>query len=65
MSEEQRREAQVELIPHDYDPWPEVEVVRPLGAMYIVSDNTMLGGQVVAEVDPMEFMPYAFTKWDW
>jgi hypothetical protein len=24
----------------------------------------MLDGEVVAEVDPVAFMPYAWTKWD-
>ena len=58
-------QAQVKLIPSDYDPWYEVEVVNPLGALRIVGNNTMLPGQVLAEVDPLEFAPYAFTKWDW
>ena len=58
-------QAQVELNPCEHDPWNEVEIVNMLPAMYIVSDNTMLGGKVVAEVDPIEFMPYAFQKWDW
>jgi acetoacetate decarboxylase len=47
-----------------YDPWSEVEVVRTLGAMYTKGDNFMLGGRVVAEVDPIRFAPYAFLKWD-
>jgi acetoacetate decarboxylase len=58
-------QAQVKLIRSDCDPWYEVEVVNPIGAMRIVGDNTMLPGQVLAEVDPLEFAPYAFTKWDW
>ena len=29
-----------------------------------MGDNSMLGGKVVAEVDPMAFAPYAFLKWD-
>ena len=57
-------QAHVELNSNDHDSWHEVEVVSTLGALYIVSDNTMLGGQVVADVEPMAFMPYAFTKWD-
>jgi len=58
-------QAQVKLLPSECDPWHEVEVVNPIGAVRIVGDNTMLKGQVLAEVDPMEFAPYAFTKWDW
>ncbi len=57
-------EAEVLLRPSDYDPWAEVEVVRVLGAVYTVGDNSMKSGTVVAEVDPMEFAPYAFLKWD-
>jgi acetoacetate decarboxylase len=57
-------EAEVELSNSEYDPWAEVEVVRILGAAYAVGDNTMLKGDVVAELDPMTFAPYAFLKWD-
>jgi hypothetical protein len=41
-----------------------VEVVKVLGAIYTVGDNTMLTGSVVAEVDQTEFGPYAFMKID-
>lgn len=57
-------EAEIVLQPSDYDPWAEVEIVRVLGAVYIVGDNSMKSGAVVAEMDPMEFAPYAFLKWD-
>lgn len=57
-------EAEVLLKPSDYDPWAEVEIVRGLGAFYTVGDNSMKSGAVVAEVDPMEFAPFAFLKWD-
>ena len=57
-------QAEIILTPSDYDPWAEVEVVNMLGAVYSVGDNSMLGGKVVAEVDPMQFAPYAFLKWD-
>ncbi|MGA2367548.1 MAG: acetoacetate decarboxylase family protein [Dehalococcoidia bacterium] len=57
-------EAEVELGHSDYDPWSEVEIVRILGAAYAVGDNTMLKGDVVAELDPIAFAPYAFLKWD-
>ncbi|WP_168734262.1 acetoacetate decarboxylase family protein [Pseudothauera nasutitermitis] len=46
------------------DPWAEVEVVKILGAMYTVGDNAMLKGSVVAEIDPDNFRPHAFLKWD-
>ncbi|HRW80184.1 MAG TPA: hypothetical protein P5285_05290, partial [Desulfomonilia bacterium] len=57
-------EAEITLRDSPYDPWSEVEVVRTLGAMYTKGDNFMLGGRVVAEVDPIRFAPYAFLKWD-
>jgi acetoacetate decarboxylase len=57
-------EAEILLQPSDYDPWAEVEIVRVLGALYTVGDNSMKSGEVVAEVDPMEFAPHAFLKWD-
>ena len=52
------------LRPSEHDPWDDVEIVRVLGAMYTVGDNTMLPGSVVAEVDQAEFMPYALMKID-
>jgi len=58
-------EAEVKLSPSDYDPWAEVEVVKMLGAVYTVGNNTMLRGSVVAEADPAAFAPYATLKWDW
>lgn len=57
-------DAEVVFRPSDDDPWAEVEIVRVLGAIYTVGDNTMLPGSVVAEVDPMSFAPYAFMKVD-
>jgi acetoacetate decarboxylase len=48
----------------DHDPWGEIEIVKVLGATYTVSNNTMLPGAVVAEVDQDEFAPYAFMKLD-
>lgn len=57
-------EAEIILTPSDYDPWAEVEVIKPLGAIYTEGDNSMVAAKVVDEVDPMEFAPYAFLKWD-
>ena len=57
-------EAEIILRPSEYDPWAEVEVVKPLGAIYTVGDNSMLPGKTIAEANPMEFAPYAFLKWD-
>jgi hypothetical protein len=41
-----------------------VEIVRVLGAVYTIGDNTLLPGSAVAEVDPMSFAPYASMKVD-
>ena len=57
-------EAEVLLQPSEYDPWAEVEIVRVLGAVRTVGDNSMKSGAVVAEADPMQFAPFAFLKWD-
>jgi acetoacetate decarboxylase len=57
-------EAEIILRYSDYDPWAEVEVVKMLGALYTVGDNSMLRGKSVAEVGLVEFAPYAFLKWD-
>ena len=57
-------EAEIILKPSDYDPWSEVEVVKVLGAGYIIGNNSMRKGSVVAEVKPTTFAPYAFLKWD-
>ena len=50
--------------PSSHDPWSEVEIVKIYGATFSVGDNSMLPGEVVAEVDPNEFFPYAFMKMD-
>jgi len=57
-------EAELVFRHSDQDPWNEVEIVRVLGAVYTVGDNTMLPGSVVAEADQISFAPYAFMKVD-
>jgi acetoacetate decarboxylase len=59
-------EVEIELTPSEFDPWHEVPVERMLGGFYSVGDNSMLNsGKVLAEVDAIEFAPYAFLKWEW
>ncbi|MGH4120770.1 acetoacetate decarboxylase family protein [Clostridium sp.] len=50
-----------------HDPWAELEVVRMIGSQYIVSTNTLEPGENLYfnKIDPMGFVPYSFTKWDW
>ena len=50
-------EAELIFRPSDQDPWSEVEIVRVLGAVYTVGDNTMLPGSVVAEAGPGVLCP--------
>lgn len=57
-------EAEIILKHSAYDPWAEVEVVKILGAIYTVGDNSLLRGKAVVGVDPMKFAPYAFLGWD-
>lgn len=46
------------------DPWAEVEVVSPIAGFFMVSDNTMRGGEVIARVDGDAFLPYWFKMID-
>jgi acetoacetate decarboxylase len=57
-------EVEITMTHSNYDPWTEVKVVRPLIGMHMVYDATLGLGKVVAEVDPEEFLPYAFFKDD-
>lgn len=57
-------EAELIFRPSEQDPWSEVEIVRVLGAVYTVGENTMLPGSVVAEADPASFAPFALMKVD-
>ena len=58
-------EVEIILKSTPHDPWAEVEVVKPLGALYLTGENVMLPGEKIAEVDPDEFLPYSYGKWDW
>lgn len=57
-------EAEIELTPSAYDPWSEVPVKRILGGSYTVGDNSMLHGRVLKKINRLEFLPYAFLKWE-
>jgi len=57
-------EAEITFQHSPHDPWAEVEVVKMLGAVYMVGDNSMLSGQTVAQVDPIKFAPHAFIRTD-
>jgi len=57
-------ETEIEITPSKYDPWGEVPVERMLGGFYCVGDNSMLHGRVLQKVNALEFLPYAFLKWE-
>ncbi|MBM4444223.1 MAG: acetoacetate decarboxylase [Chloroflexi bacterium] len=57
-------EATLKLQSSPHDPWADVEVVRVLGAVRTVGDNSMLPGSVVAETDAAQFAPFGFMKLD-
>jgi acetoacetate decarboxylase len=57
-------EAELFFNPSPHDPWSDIEIVKVIGALFTISDNSMLPGDVVAEIDPVEFAPYALMKID-
>jgi acetoacetate decarboxylase len=48
----------------DDDPWHELNVEKMLGASYKLGKTRMLPAEFVDEVEPDDFMPYAYLKWD-
>lgn len=46
------------------DPWAEVEVTQVIAGFYLVSDNTMRPGEVIAKVDGDAYLPYHFKCLD-
>ncbi|MCB2293584.1 acetoacetate decarboxylase family protein [Clostridium algoriphilum] len=58
-------EFEMNLKDSPHDPWAELEVVKMLGCTYTVGTSVLLRGSVLAEVDPMAFIPYSNSKWDW
>lgn len=58
-------EAAVTFQDSPHDPWAELEVVHMLGAVYTVSTNVLGKGKVLEPLNPMEFLPYCYLRWDW
>jgi hypothetical protein len=56
--------ASLSLTESDADPWAELENPKVTLAFYLVSDNTMLPGGVITEVDPEAYLPYYFKMTD-
>ncbi len=46
------------------DPWAELDEPKVIMAFYLISNNTMLPGQVLAEVDGKAYLPYYFKITD-
>lgn len=46
------------------DPWAELDNPTVVMAFYLISDNTMLPGTVLAEVDADAYLPYSFKATD-
>jgi len=57
-------EADLTLRPSDKDPWADIPIESTMAAFYMVSDNTMLPGSVIKEVDGEAFLPYYFKMTD-
>lgn len=58
-------EASVMFQESPHDPWSELEVVNMLGAVYTVSTNVLEKGKVLEPLNPLEFLPYCYLRWDW
>lgn len=58
-------EASITFQESEHDPWSELEVVNMLGAVYTVSTNVLEKGKVLQPLNPLEFLPYCYLRWDW
>ena len=56
--------AELILRPSETDPWHELDNPEIVVAYHITSNNTMLPGEVVTEVDPEAFLPYYYKMTD-
>jgi len=56
--------AELTLNPAEHDPWHELGAVEVTMAFDLLSNNTMLPGEVVAEVDGEAFLPHYFKMTD-
>ena len=58
--------AQVKLFHSPTDPWADIEIANPemLMAFYLTSNNTMLPGKVLTEVDGDAYLPHFFKMTD-
>lgn len=54
----------IKFQPSNFDPWHELKVEKLLGASYKTGITKMLPGEFLTEIEPDEFIPYAYLKWD-
>lgn len=55
---------EITLRSSDADPWAEVEIAQVMLGFYMVSDNTMQPGRIIAEADAAAFLPFYFKMTD-
>ena len=36
-----------------------------LGGIFTVGDNVLESGENLGQINPMEFLPYSYIRWDW
>jgi len=48
-----------------HDPWSDVVCKQVIASYHFTSTNRMLPGEVLAEADPVAFLPYSFSRTDW
>lgn len=60
----ERGRAEIKFSSSPHDPWGEIPIVEINLAFMGVFNNSMVEGEVLAEVDTKDFMPYAFSKLD-
>jgi acetoacetate decarboxylase len=56
--------AELILRPSEHDPWADIRDPKVTVAFHLESDNTMLPGKVLAEVDPEGYLPHYFKMTD-
>lgn len=57
-------EVDIKLTASVDDPWAELEVVKPLGAVYEIRDLSMVSYKVTEIKDSEYYLPYALKDWD-
>ncbi len=56
--------AEMTLRESEHDPWAEIEGLEVMAVFYLVSDNTMRPGKVLAQVDAEAFLAYYYKMTD-